>query len=500
MPERWERELQRLRTVDPDTAQTWERAQRPPSGEGMPPRRQRVVAGVVAFAVFAAAGVFAWQALRPPGHTVATGPSGPTVTATFDTRDAAFDVSASDGYPEGRLSFEGEAIGGTAASFSWEIDGGTNFSDALAPDFRAGDYLAIQRGSQLVIAGSASSVTGELQRPGTFPFDRFQAFGTLTGPVTLDAPAGRYVLHLTPMWPQGSVPYYFPIELVEPPPAAGSALVLNVVSGVEGPEAWITWGDTSQYGVRHDYRWCNQPNGCVGGTTDWGGMPPSVKYLPVPVGTPLVITGDVEGIRGGFLREGAGTPMVVKFETSVTLEAPGSVPDAPGRYPLGIEVTMDGDGGHGTATFWFGVEALPRVTAAPSSAAIDETSTPSTVPVPVGLVGPNWVLSTVDDIDVAGTSIPMAPDRITLTFAAERFSGSDGCNTFGGRYRAGAAVEPGGDASGSIDVVSLAGTQVACSGPVAMFTERMLGATDFFIEGNTLTIRSPVGSLTFEGG
>ena len=81
----------------------------------------------------------------------------------------------------------------------------------------------------------------------------------------------------------------------------------------------------------------------------------------------------------------------------------------------------------------------------------------------------------------------------------DRFSGSDGCNDFGGRYRTGAAVEPRGDASGSIEVASLAGTQVACSGPVVAFTERMLGATDYFIEGDTLTIRSPTGELTFEG-
>lgn len=494
MPERWERELQRLRTVDPDTAQTWERAQRPPSGEGMPPRRQRVVAGVVAFAVFAAAGVFAWQALRPPGHTVATGPSGPTVTATFDTRDAAFDVSASGGYPEGRLSFEGEAIGGTAASFSWEIDGGAEVSDSLAPDFRAGDYLTIQRGSQLVIAGSASSVTGELQRSGTFPFDRFQDYGTLKEPITLDAPAGRYVLHLTPTWPQGSVPYYFPIELVEPPPATGSALVLDVVGGADGPEASIAWGDTSQTGVRSQYE-CDPPDppgGCAAVIPNWGGPMIPLPYLSVPAGTPMAITGDVNALKGRFIADVDG-----RNAGPVTLAAPGSVPDVPGTYYLENHVAIDGQS---TATFWFGVEVVPLATAGPSAVTPGGTSTPSTVAVPVGLVGPNWVLSKIDDTEVSGPSIPMAPDRITLTFSAERYSGSDGCNTFGGRYRAGAAVEPRGDASGSIDVVSLAGTQVACSGPVAMFTERMLGATDYFIEGDTLTIRSPGGQLTFEGG
>jgi hypothetical protein len=63
MPERWERELRKLSRLEmPSDVSA--RMERGPGPNALPPRRQRIVAGVVAFSVFAVAGAFAFQALR----------------------------------------------------------------------------------------------------------------------------------------------------------------------------------------------------------------------------------------------------------------------------------------------------------------------------------------------------------------------------------------------------------------------------------------------------
>ena len=65
MNERWQREVRKLRDVEPGPA-VWDDARsRTPHGDGLPPTRQRLIAGAVAFAVFIGAGLFAWQAFRP---------------------------------------------------------------------------------------------------------------------------------------------------------------------------------------------------------------------------------------------------------------------------------------------------------------------------------------------------------------------------------------------------------------------------------------------------
>lgn len=71
MPERWERDLRRLNEVPAPTerirarpAEGWTRSE----GTALPPARQRVAAGFVAFAVFLGAGFLAWRALGPGGN------------------------------------------------------------------------------------------------------------------------------------------------------------------------------------------------------------------------------------------------------------------------------------------------------------------------------------------------------------------------------------------------------------------------------------------------
>jgi hypothetical protein len=74
MPERWREQLRRVDELDPDPM-LLDRARGGPQRPAPGPRSSsRVVAGLVAFAVFAAAGLFAFRALDPRGVT----PSGET--------------------------------------------------------------------------------------------------------------------------------------------------------------------------------------------------------------------------------------------------------------------------------------------------------------------------------------------------------------------------------------------------------------------------------------
>ncbi len=93
MPKRWERELRRLGDVPAPTERIRARSTRPSEprqGDGMPPTRQRVLAGVVAFGVFIAAGAFLVRAVTPSerDRTVGPAPTVPILQVSLEARAA----------------------------------------------------------------------------------------------------------------------------------------------------------------------------------------------------------------------------------------------------------------------------------------------------------------------------------------------------------------------------------------------------------------------------
>ena len=91
MPKRWEQELRRLGDVPAPTERIHARSTRvsePRPSDGMPPTRQRVLASIVAFGVFIAAGTFLVQAIAPSGRDRTTvGPAStlPTLQVSLQT-------------------------------------------------------------------------------------------------------------------------------------------------------------------------------------------------------------------------------------------------------------------------------------------------------------------------------------------------------------------------------------------------------------------------------
>jgi hypothetical protein len=83
MSERWQREVRKLRDVEPGSG-VWDdaRARTPHRDDGLPPARQRIIAGAVAIAVFVGAGLFVWQTFRPSGSD-----SSPSLTQSVQESD-----------------------------------------------------------------------------------------------------------------------------------------------------------------------------------------------------------------------------------------------------------------------------------------------------------------------------------------------------------------------------------------------------------------------------
>jgi hypothetical protein len=83
MTARWERQLHRLREAPVPLERLRERAQQPPRpGSPLPPTRERVIAGVVAIAVFVAVAAFGWRAFTTAGDETASLDAPPALAAS----------------------------------------------------------------------------------------------------------------------------------------------------------------------------------------------------------------------------------------------------------------------------------------------------------------------------------------------------------------------------------------------------------------------------------
>lgn len=317
MPKRWERELRRLENIDAPTARIRQRAAEGPTSIGREPERsgrQRVVAGVVAFAVFAAAGVFAWQAFRPVGGEQ-LGP------APADPQGVVVNLVATERQngARGTLTSGDETSHGSIGSHCWTFPGGTGCADAIPPSFTPTEFVTVERGSTLTVTGDANPVTGEIDRDGPFPFDRVDDFGTITDAIVLDQPAGRYILAFNAHFDQGDVPFYFPIEIVEGAPS----LVMSVDSppdAAHAPEATFRFGDATSHVVAQ-------------GGSAWVGASDSIGYgidASIPVGTALTVQSNADDVTATI---GGCCPVDPKPLTFAEDRAT-TLPSDPGQYQL----------------------------------------------------------------------------------------------------------------------------------------------------------------------
>src|SRR5258705_13309309 len=112
MPERWQDELKKLRHEEmPDGVR--ERAEGGPRRRLPNDGRRRLVAGIVAFAVFIAAGAFAWRAFG------GTSTSGTEPAPSPRTAPIVLDLSSNGGDPTARLSSGDGSQDGVREGYDW---------------------------------------------------------------------------------------------------------------------------------------------------------------------------------------------------------------------------------------------------------------------------------------------------------------------------------------------------------------------------------------------
>ena len=206
MTEKWWNELEKLRTVELPAGLD-RRIAEGPKGAALPgpSPRQRLVAGVVAIAVFAAAGLFAWNALRPTRRAVS---SVQTTPPAVGSGVLTLSLMSGPQAPNASLSFGDQVQQGVRESYTWCDDAGQCVSGTA--DFATyppvTEFLPVPVGAQLDITGDATSMS--LTALTTVDGQTVQSEGLVpTEP-------GRYAAKIDATWPHGNATFFFGIEVV----------------------------------------------------------------------------------------------------------------------------------------------------------------------------------------------------------------------------------------------------------------------------------------------
>lgn len=217
MPERWERELARLREVQPP-ADLDARIAEGPHGELPPPTSRRVVAAVTAFALFAAAGAFAFVVLREDG-------SNGGVVRGVDDPHLVLDLVSSDLAPSATLRYGDRRVDVVTEGYTW-CDGDQCAS--MTSDFAfyppVGDYLVVPPGTPIEVTGDGSVRGVRLTDPDDQPIPG--------GPgLVVPSANGRYVFAFTGVFERGEGSFFFGVQALDDPSSAPDTLTIDCLTG-----------------------------------------------------------------------------------------------------------------------------------------------------------------------------------------------------------------------------------------------------------------------------
>jgi len=310
MSERWRRELGRLSELRPSDRLLEHARLGPRTGVPEPRSRSRLLAAVAAFALFAGAGFLVWTAFRPT-QSVVGGESADQVIVTFTTTGPESEL------PTAILVLGDETVKGTEGSYCW--NGTTKCVDTVPPEFA--DFLVVPRGSELLVRGTAESVDGSLGKTWDQPGVKLDL---ADGSATLDAEPAKYVLSFVAHWPQGNVPFFFPIEIVP------RAEVPSPSPGAEGLDA--TYTDPLGWSMRYPEGWhvTEFKNVCMAGFT--GAL---VADVPDAYRSPVSENGCYWPPRMNLLPP---TAVVVEFDLMEGGPFSGATPTTPDTtFPLSFD-------------------------------------------------------------------------------------------------------------------------------------------------------------------
>lgn len=239
MPERWEHELRKLRSVErPSTLE--DRVAEGPRHEPGRPTRERVTAAIVAFALCTAVGVAGFQTLREDdgsrggpigdGETVSphaavvielsSNADGPTATVRYGDREQRAVFEGATWCPEGRPPTSAGATSVTGSECSSYI---ADF--AYYPP--VSEFLVVPPGTPIEFAGPATITEMLVTDPNGEPFP-----ATTGIPAALPSDDGMLVYDVHAEWPQGTGDFFFGIQTLGDPANAPDVLTLDCTSSV----------------------------------------------------------------------------------------------------------------------------------------------------------------------------------------------------------------------------------------------------------------------------
>jgi hypothetical protein len=217
MPERWERELRKLRGIEVDETIVRERVERGPSADRPPPRRGALIAGIVAGAVAISGVVFLGQASDPQedvvphaSRTPSPAPS-PSPSQRVDG-DPGIVVSVfgvgerSDEMPVATFSYGGEEKTACTQDYRWTLEDGTTLSgvaDATRPDSIpecTGPATEVLPGTSIAIQTSSAT----------------RVFTTRTTTQFFEGAVGLVV---SATWPDGEATFVVPLTVASGAPS-----------------------------------------------------------------------------------------------------------------------------------------------------------------------------------------------------------------------------------------------------------------------------------------
>jgi hypothetical protein len=361
MPKRWEQELRRLGDVPAPTERIHARSTRPSEprpSDGMPPTRQRVLAGVVAFGVFIAAGTFLVRAIDPtrPERAPGTSVSLPTLRMTFVSRGPIDDGSEDSMRRVDTVLDYGDLH---EESFTSTLPAG-GIVDWVSVDQLTPMFPAPTAGSAVSIQADGDDPRVLIGDPGAWPdSDRFERIDRLP------AEPGRYVLVFEADYAEGVARTTRVVDLAAP----GAVQVAATEGGELDAVASLLIDGKANDGflVRSTFT-----------QSDGGDLSAPLlsfsddDYIEVERGTSLVRDTTTSGFLASLIpiaaRDGAGGSLSID-----PLPAPAVTFDvAPGRYVLVVRVIWKhgetgraNDGTRGEAVFNFPIEIVEASTASP---------------------------------------------------------------------------------------------------------------------------------------
>jgi hypothetical protein len=367
MPERWERELRKLRGVDPNEHAIRERAGRGPSSARRLPRRNALAAGIVAGAVAIAGVALLGQLSLDDGREIGGTDDLPTLLVTFE----------SNGFIADQPDEQTQRIDTTIAYGDAREESFTS----ITPDGAHVDYVEVERitffvpgptvGSPVQIDADGQDARVLIGELGDWPrFDRFTPIEQLP-----DEP-GDYVLLFEASYPDGvartpRLVHVVPRGVLQLDVTEGKSLHAATAVGyldgrrVDGflSQSWFTLGD-------------------VGAQSD----PATPDFEPdawfsLPSGSPMTLVRTPTEARAGLLpRYGdfdLNDPLPIDLLEGATIDGPD------GRQLLAVDVTwrhgphpLREEATEERAVFFFPVEIVTEQETMPTPV---ETPSPGSV-------------------------------------------------------------------------------------------------------------------------